>query len=394
MFETLTAPAPDKIFRLTGQFAADPRAEKVDLLVGLYRNADGKTPVMGAVKEAERCILQEQDTKAYLGFAGDAGFINGMRDLLLADAVPETRIAGCATVGGTSALRQILELVRTLTPDARVWISDPSWPIHEGMTDHLGLARRSYRYLDQDSNGLDRDGMMEDLRAARSGDVIILHGCCHNPSGADLTLADWQEVAAICLKTGAIPLVDMAYQGFGTGLEEDAAGTRLLAQRVPTMFLAASCSKSFGLYRDRAGVALVVTAEGAPRDAAQGYLTTMNRNNFSFPPDHGARCVDMILHDPSLRNMWEAELTAMRDGMNANRRALADALRAETGSDRFGFFASHRGMFSLIGATPAQVDALRDDHGVYVVGDGRMNVAGLTAASVPRVARAIAAVLG
>ncbi|MBY4894116.1 aspartate/tyrosine/aromatic aminotransferase [Rhodobacteraceae bacterium N5(2021)] len=393
MFETLTAPAPDKIFQLTGQFAADPRPGKVDLLVGLYRNADGVTPVMGAVKEAERRILEAQTTKAYLGFAGDAAFISGMRDLLLADAVPEARIAGIATVGGTSAMRQILELVRTLTPDAQVWVSDPSWPIHAGMTDHLGLARRSYRYLDRNTNGLDRDGMMDDLRNARAGDVIVLHGCCHNPTGADLTLADWEEVAAICLKTGAIPLVDMAYQGFGAGLVEDAAGTRLLAQKVPTLFLAASCSKNFGLYRERAGVALIATSEGA-RAAAQGHLTAMNRNNFSFPPDHGARCVDLILHDADLRQMWDAELTAMRDSMTRNRRALADALRAETGSDRFGFFAAHQGMFSLIGASPAQVAALREDHGIYVVGDGRMNVAGLTVDNIPKVARGLAAVLG
>ncbi|OAN69252.1 aromatic amino acid aminotransferase [Jannaschia sp. EhC01] len=393
MFETLTAPAPDKIFQLTGQFAADTRPDKVDLLVGLYRNADGVTPVMGAVKEAERRILEAQTTKAYLGFAGDAAFISGMRDLLLADAVPEARIAGIATVGGTSALRQILELVRTLTPDAQVWVSDPSWPIHAGMTDHLGLARRSYRYLDRDSNGLDRDGMMDDLRNARAGDVIVLHGCCHNPTGADLTLADWEEVAVICLKTGAIPLVDMAYQGFGAGLVEDAGGTRLLAQKVPTLFLAASCSKNFGLYRERAGVALIATSEGA-RAAAQGHLTAMNRNNFSFPPDHGARCVDLILHDADLRQMWDAELTAMRDSMTRNRRALADALRAETGSDCFGFFAAHQGMFSLIGASSAQVAALREDHGVYVVGDGRMNVAGLTVDNIPKVARGLAAVLG
>ncbi|GAB5448987.1 amino acid aminotransferase [Gymnodinialimonas sp.] len=393
MFETLTAPTPDKIFQLTGQFAADPRPDKVDLLVGLYRNAEGVTPVMGAVKEAERRILQAQDTKAYLGFAGDAGFINGMRDLLLSDAVDAAQIAGIATVGGTSAVRQILELVRTLTPGAQVWVSDPSWPIHAAMTDHLGLARRNYRYLDRANNGLDRDGMMEDLRAARSGDVIILHGCCHNPSGADLTLPDWEEVAAICRETGATPLVDMAYQGFGAGLEEDAAGTRLLAQKVPTLFLAASCSKNFGLYRERAGVALVVTSDGA-RAAVQGHLTAMNRNSFSFPPDHGARCVEMILHDAELRQMWDAELTEMRDSMTGNRNALAEAVRAETGSDRFGFLAAHQGMFSLLGTTPAQVDALREDHGVYVVSDGRMNVAGLTVNNIPKVARALAAVLG
>lgn len=393
MFETLAAPAPDKIFQLTGAFAADPRPEKVDLLVGIYRNSEGKTPVMAAVKEAERRLVEVQDTKSYLGFAGDAGFIAGMRDLLLADTVPEGRLAGVATVGGTSALRQILELVRTLTPGTQVWVSDPSWPIHAGMTAHLGFTQRSYRYLDRENNALDRNGMMADLAQAQAGDIIILHGCCHNPSGADLTLSDWEEVAAICQRTGAIPLVDMAYQGFGAGLDEDAAGTRLLAQKVPTMFLAASCSKNFGLYRERAGVALILTSEGA-RDAAQGNLTAMNRNNFSFPPDHGARCVDMILHDAELRGMWEAELTAMRDAMTANRRALTDALRRETGSDRFGFLAAQKGMFSLIGATPAQAEAMRKDHAVYVVGDGRMNVAGLRAEAIPRVALAMAQALG
>lgn len=393
MFETLTAPAPDKIFQLTGQFAADPRPEKVDLLVGLYRNADGVTPVMAAVKEAERWILDTQTTKSYLGFAGDAGFINGMRDLILGDAVPEARVAGCATVGGTSAVRQILELVRTLSPEAQIWVSDPSWPIHAGMTVHLGLVRRGYRYLDRDSNGVDRDGMMKDLRAARAGDVIVLHACCHNPTGADLTLADWDEVAEICLETGAIPLVDMAYQGFGTGLDEDAAGTRLVARKVPTLFLAASCSKNFGLYRDRAGVALIATTEGAPREAAQGQLTAMNRNSFSFPPDHGARAVDMILHDDGLRQMWDGELTEMRETMARNRRSLAAALRAQTGSDRFGFLAAHQGMFSLIPSTPDQVRALREDHAVYLVGDGRMNVAGLSPGSIPHVARAMAQVL-
>lgn len=394
MFEALTPPEPDKIFRLTGAFAADLRPEKVDLLVGLYRDAEGKTPVMGAVKEAERRILETQDTKAYLGFAGDRGFIDGMRNLLLGKAVPEARVAGIATVGGTSALRQLFEMIRGLTPDAAVWISDPSWPIHAGMTEHMGFECKTYRYLDRASNSLDREGMLEDLRGAKAGDVVVLHGCCHNPTGADLNLSDWEDVAAICVQTGAIPMIDVAYQGFGAGLAEDMAGTRLLAERLPTVLLAASCSKNFGLYRDRVGAAFAITQDGTPRDAAQGHLIAMNRNVYSFPPDHGARSVDVILHDDALRQMWEAELTAMRNAITANRRALADALRAETGSDRFGALAAHRGMFSLIGATPEQVVALREDHAVYVVGDGRMNVAGLSPKVIPRVARALAEVMG
>ncbi len=394
MFETLNAPEQDKIFRLTGAFAADPRPEKVDLLVGLYRDAQGQTPVMEAVARAERQIIETQTTKAYLGFGGDPGFLDGMRKLLLGDAVPEGRVAGIATVGGTSALRQLFEMVRTHAPGARVWVSDPSWPIHEAMTTSMGFESRTYRYLDRATNGLDRDGMLEDLRRAQAGDVIVLHGCCHNPTGADLSLADWEEVVAICAKTGAIPLVDVAYQGFGDGLVEDMAGARLLAERLPHVMIAASCSKSFGLYRDRAGAAFVVTREGQTRDATQGHLVVTNRNVYSFPPDHGARIVDVILHDADLRSLWEAELTTMRETIQSNRRALADALRAETGSDRFGALAAHRGMFSLIGATPEEVAALRDDHAVYVVGDGRMNVAGLRAEAIPHVARAMAAVMG
>ncbi len=393
MFATLTPPEPDKIFHLTGAFATDPRPEKVDLLVGLYRDADGRTPVMSAVKQAERRILETQDTKAYLGFAGDQGFVDGMRDLLLGEAVPAARVAGIATVGGTSALRQVFEMVRVLTPETTIWISDPSWPIHSGMAEHMGFERKSYRYLDRASNGLDRDAMMDDLRMAKAGDVIVLHGCCHNPSGADLSLSDWEEVASICLQTGAIPLIDVAYQGFGAGLAEDMAGTRVLVRRLPTVLLAASCSKNFGLYRDRAGAAFVVTQDGAPRDAAQGHLVAMNRNSFSFPPDHGARIVDVILHDPALRQTWEAELTGMRETILRNRRALAEALRAETGSDRFGALAAHQGMFSLIGVTPEQVDTLREEHAVYVVGDGRMNVAGLSPEAIPRVAHALAKVM-
>jgi aromatic-amino-acid transaminase len=392
MFETLSAPAPDKIFRLTGQFAADPRPDKVDLLVGIYKTPEGTTPVMRAVKQAEARILEAQGTKSYVSFEGDPIFIGAMRDLILGDAVPSGRVAGVGAVGGTSALRQVLELVRMLRPSARVWVSDPSWPIHAAMVDHLGLARGSYRYLDRTANALDRAGMLADLSGVAPGDVIVLHGCCHNPSGADLTLDDWAEVAALCNRTGAIPFVDLAYQGFGDGLEEDAAGVRLLAQRVPTVFVAASCSKNFGLYRDRAGVALIVTSEGAVA-AAQGQLTAMNRNNFSFPPDHGSRVVQTILTDAALRAMWEEELTSMRETMADNRRALAEALRVETGSDRFGFLAAHRGMFSLIGASAEEIDILRETHGVYLVGDGRMNVAGLRASVIPKVARALAEVL-
>ena len=390
MFETVTPPEPDKIIRLMGMFAADPRADKVDLGVGVYRSPAGTTPVMEAVKEAEHRIWAAQESKTYVGLRGDLGFLDAMRRLILGESVPADRVAGAGTPGGTGAVRQVLETVHRLNPQATVWISDPTWPNHPAIIDHLGQKRQSYRYYDATTGGIDRAGMMADLAGAGRGDLILLHGCCHNPTGADLLPDDWQEIAALCARTGAIPFVDMAYQGFGAGLEADAAGVRLLAAGLPEVLIAASCSKNFGLYRERVGTVLIVTEAKA---AAEGVLAGMNRQNFAFPPDHGARVVQEILGDEVLGALWRDELEGMRRAMEGNRRALAVALRSATGSDRFGFLAAHRGMFSLIGATPAQVDRLREDHGIYLVGDGRMNVAGLTPETIPRVARALAEVL-
>ena len=390
MFETVTPPEPDKIIRLMGMFAADPRADKVDLGVGVYRSPAGTTPVMEAVKEAEHRIWAAQESKTYVGLRGDLGFLDAMRRLILGESVPADRVAGAGTPGGTGAVRQVLETVHRLNSQATVWISDPTWPNHPAIIDHLGQKRQSYRYYDATTGGIDRAGMMADLAGAGRGDLILLHGCCHNPTGADLLPDDWQEIAALCARTGAIPFVDMAYQGFGEGLEADAAGVRLLAAALPEVLIAASCSKNFGLYRERVGAVLIVTAGKA---AAEGILAGMNRQNFAFPPDHGARVVQEILGDEALGVLWRGELEGMRRAMEGNRRALAVALRAATGSDRFGFLAAHRGMFSLIGATAKQVDILREDHGIYLVGDGRMNVAGLTPETIPRVARALAEVL-
>ena len=390
MFETVTPPEPDKIIRLMGMFAADARTDKVDLGVGVYRSPAGTTPVMEAAKKADHRIWAAQESKTYVGLRGDLGFLDAMRRLILGESVPADRVAGAGTPGGTGAVRQVLETVHRLNPQATVWISDPTWPNHPAIIDHLGQKRRSYRYYDATTGGIDRAGMMADLAGAGRGDLILLHGCCHNPTGADLLPDDWQEIAALCARTGAIPFVDMAYQGFGAGLEADAAGVRLLAATLPEVLIAASCSKNFGLYRERVGTVLIVTEAKA---AAEGVLAGMNRQNFAFPPDHGARVVQEILGDEALGALWRGELEGMRRAMEGNRRALAVALRAATGSDRFGFLAAHRGMFSLIGATPAQVDRLREDHGIYLVGDGRMNVAGLTPDTIPRVARALAEVL-
>lgn len=393
MFEDLTAPEPDKIIRLMAMFAEDPRVDKVDLGVGVYRDAQGRTPVMEAVIAAEARIAATQVTKSYVGLAGDPGFHDALRDLILGDAADIDRVAACATPGGTGAVRQALEMVRRVAPAATIWMPVPTWPNHPAIASHLGLRMRDYRYYDHATGGLDRSGMLEDLAQAQAGDVVLLHACCHNPTGADLLQDDWRAVCDVLEKTGAIPFVDMAYLGFANGLDADAQGTRLLAARLPEVLIAASCSKNFGLYRERVGLTLAVTDGPKARAAVAGLMAHLNRQSYAFPPDHGARIVQTILGDEKLRESWRHELSGMRDTMNANRAALADALRAETGSDRFGFVASHRGMFSLIGADPAQVEALKRDHGVYVVGDGRMNVAGLTPESVPVVARALATVL-
>jgi aspartate/tyrosine/aromatic aminotransferase len=390
MFETVTPPEPDKIIRLMGLFAADPRGDKVDLGVGVYRSPEGATPVMAAVKQAEHRIWAAQESKTYVGLRGDLGFLDAMRRLILGESVSPDRVAAAGTPGGTGAVRQVLETVHRLTPDATVWISDPTWPNHPAIIDHLGQKRKTYRYYDAATGGIDRGGMMADLAGVRHGDLILLHGCCHNPTGADLRSDDWREIAAICARTGAIPFVDMAYQGFGAGLDEDAQGLRHLAANLPEVLIAASCSKNFGLYRERVGAVLIVTPGKA---AAEGVLAGMNRQNFAFPPDHGARVVQEILGDPALDALWRAELGGMRQMMVSHRHALAQALRTETGSNHFGFLAAHQGMFSLIGATAQQVDILRETYGIYLVGDGRMNVAGLTPDTIPRVAKAIAQVL-
>ncbi|MBP7240709.1 amino acid aminotransferase [Amaricoccus sp.] len=391
MLETLENQPADKIIALIAQFAADPRTDKVDLGVGVYKDAEGRTPVMRAVKAAERRLLDAQTTKSYVALLGDSAFNEAMADLVLGADRPRDRIAMSQQVGGTGAVRQLFDLARRANPDVTVWLPDPTWPNHAAILKGTGIPFRAHRYFDPATRGVDFDGMMADLRGMKAGDVLLLHGCCHNPTGANLTLAQWDALADLLAETGAIPMVDLAYQGFGDGLEEDAAGLRRLAARCPEFLLAASCSKNFGLYRDRVGLSLVIARNAAEADRARQNLSALNRLSFSFPPDHGAKVVEIILNDPELRADWKAELEGMRSGMLEMRQAFAEALRRATNSDRFDFITRHRGMFSLLGATPEQVQRIRDEHGIYMVGDSRINVAGLPAKGLDRLAAAIAA---
>jgi aromatic-amino-acid transaminase len=294
-----------------------------------------------------------------------------------------------ATPGGTGAIRQALELIRLASPGARVWLPAPTWPNHPSIIRYLGIPMAGYRYFDAQTRGVDVAAMLADLGQVAAGDVVLLHGCCHNPTGANLNLVDWAAVADLLAAKGAVPLIDLAYQGFGDGLDADAAPTRLLAARCTEVLIAASCSKTFGIYRERTGL-LLGLGSAAQRGLIQGNLAFLNRQNYSFPPDHGARLVTIILEDPALTAIWTQELEEIRLNMLDLRQSLAQELRRLTGSDRWGFLAQHRGMFSQLGASEAEVERMRAERGIYMVSDSRLNIAGLNTATVPVLAQAIA----
>ncbi|MFN3846135.1 MAG: aromatic amino acid transaminase [Paracoccaceae bacterium] len=392
MLETLNPQPQDKILQLIAMFRDDPRTDKIDLGVGVYKDASGLTPVMRAVKAAEKTLWETETTKTYTALAGEPAFNAAMVDMILGAGFAD-RAASISTPGGTGAIRQALELIRMASPSATVWLSNPTWPNHPSIIRFLGMKMAEYCYFDADTRGVDFAGVLDDLGRVAKGDVVLLHGCCHNPTGANFTAEQWAQVADVLEARGAIPFIDLAYQGFGDGLEEDAAATRMIAARFPEVLIAASCSKNFGIYRERTGILIALT-DPARKAVVQGNLNFLNRQNFSFPPDHGARLVTMILGDASLTADWKAELEDVRRNMLTLRKTLADALRKATNSDRFDFVADHRGMFSRLGLSEAQVNTLRDTHGIYMVGDSRINIAGLNARTVPILAAAIATVGG
>ncbi|MEK9744820.1 MAG: amino acid aminotransferase [Candidatus Puniceispirillum sp.] len=393
MFEKFTPAKADPILGLSKLFNADPRSDKIDLGVGVYKDDSGNTPIMRAVKKAEARLHNEQTSKVYTSLPGPESFRYAMRDLVLADAVPAERVATLQTPGGTGAIRQVLESVKMINPDCTVWISDPSWPTHLSMATHMGFKTRSYLYFDNKTAAVDTAAMMAAFAELKAGDLLLLHGCCHNPTGANIDNDTWKAITDLVIEKGVMPFVDIAYQGFGDGLDEDAAPLRHMASRVPEMYVAASCSKNFGLYRDRVGIAMLIAKDAATAAVVQGNLATLNRLNYSFAPDHGAALVAIILNDPALRAEWMQELGEMRDTMLTIRQNLADALRQQCNSDRFDFIAEHRGMFSRLGLAPDLVDMLRDQHGMYVVGDSRINIAGLAGGRYQPFANAVAQVV-
>ncbi len=393
MFTNLPAQPEDKIIGLIAAFKEDARKDKIDLGVGVYRNAQGITPVMRSVKAAEQVLWDTQESKSYTNPAGEPAFRQAVSQILLGDTPPHERLASVAVPGGTGAIRQGFELAQMANPSLRVWVSTPTWPNHMMILSYLGIATTQYRYFDERTSAVDFDAMVSDLSGVQAGDLVVLHGCCHNPTGADLNPVQWDHIIALLNQKGATPFIDIAYQGFGDGLVEDAAALRKVIASVPEAIVAASCSKNFGIYRERTGLLLVLSERASLRQVTQDTLGYLNRLNFSFPPDHGARLVTMILEDDALRADWEKELVEVRSAIVDLRSQLAKALEQETGSNSFGFLSDHRGMFSRLGLNGDQVNRLRAEHGIYMVSDSRINVAGLNATTIPILARAVASVL-
>jgi aspartate aminotransferase len=389
MLSNLTAQPQDKILALVGAYQADPRQDKIDLGVGVYKDATGATPIMRAVKSAEELLWQAQKTKSYVGLAGDPAFSTAMFELVLDGSVAADRLSAVATPGGTGAVRQALELIKIASPNAKVWLSNPTWPNHPSIVNYLGMPLAEYRYFDTETGSVDFEGMLADIKAIPAGDIVLLHGCCHNPTGANLTSEQEDQIITTLAESGAVPFVDIAYQGFGDGLEKDARFTRKIASQLPECLIAASCSKNFGIYRERTGILMAVSESASLQAITQGNMAFLNRQNFSFPPDHGARLVTMILEDQTLRVLWSTELEQTRINMLNLRQQLADELRQRTNSDRFDFLATHRGMFSRLGVSVDTVEILRSDFGIYMVGDSRINIAGLNSHTVPILAHAV-----
>jgi aspartate/tyrosine/aromatic aminotransferase len=389
LLDRLEAQPSDSLLNLIALANADPRPEKIDVGVGVYRDAAGGTPILRAVKAAERILLETQETKAYLGSQGDARFVELIKPIVFGSAgAADSRIVGVQTPGGCGALRLGAELIAKADPSARIFVGQPTWPNHGPLIGCTGVEMVDYPYYDRQARTLLFGAMMEALSGAKAGDVLLLHGCCHNPTGADLSEAQWREIADLVAARGLIPFVDLAYQGLGHGLEADAAGTRLVVEAADQALVAQSCDKNFGVYRERTGSLFVKASSAAAADIAFGNLLGLARTMWSMPPDHGAALVRLILDDPALRADWNAEL---RD-MCARIRSLRARLAAY--DERLAYIDAQNGMFSMLPLSPDAVEQLRAEKGIYMAGSGRFNVVGLSDDNVDAFAAAVVEKMG
>lgn len=396
MFAQLQPVATDPILGLMAAYKEDPNPNKVDLGVGVYKDEQGHTAVLKCVKEAEALRLKQEDSKTYIGMAGDLGFNAHIEKLAFGvghKALLANRVTTAHTPGGTGALRVAAEFIKKANPNATIWVTSPTWANHISMFKAAGLNVKEYTYYDYDTKGLNEEAMFAELATVPAGDVVLVHACCHNPSGMDLTFAQWQRFTDIAKERGFTPLVDMAYQGFGTGLDEDAKGLRYLADNVDEMILCSSCSKNFGLYRERIGAVSIVAADSKVADVAKVNLLSVVRSIYSMPPAHGAIIVANILDSAELTSLWHLELAEMRDRINNYRQLIIDTLSAEGVQQDFSFITRQHGMFSFLGINKAQIDRLRSEFSIYMVGSSRVSIAGLNHSNINYFAKSVATVL-
>ncbi len=396
MFEVLPALAPDPILGLSAAFRADTNPNKIDLGVGVYKDEQGNTPIVGAVAQAQNRLLESETSKTYITPQGVQGYIDGMLELLLGQgnpAVLANRVAAVQAPGGCGALRILAELLKRCNDNAKVWVSDPTWANHIPLIGNAGLALDTYPYFDKATASIRFDAMLETLKTIPKGDVVLLHACCHNPTGADLTQDQWRQVAEVAQQQGWLPFIDSAYLGFGDDLETDAFGMRLMVESVPEVIIAASCSKNFGLYRERVGLAVMITNNSAQTPIVQSQIQAIARGIYSMPPSYGGALVDIILHDDALKASWVAEVDQMRNRMR-DLRALLVSKMAENGARKdFSFVNDQKGMFSFLCITPEQVKAVRAEHSVYFVDSSRVNIAGINLTNVDALSKALVSVL-
>jgi aspartate aminotransferase len=394
LFQQLERLIPDSILGLMAKYRADPFKQKVDLGVGVYRDLSGNTPILDCVRRAEREVLAAQTTKSYVGAAGREEFNSALEELVLGSAHAarrDRRARTLQTPGGCGALRVGAELIKAAAPGAVVHVSDPTWGNHAPLLGGCGLKLERYPYYDAATHQLRFEAMLQRLQTASAGDAVLIHACCHNPTGADLSPAQWQAVADLLQRRGLVPFLDLAYQGFGASLDQDAAAVRMVVERVPEALIAVSFSKNLGLYRERVGGLIVISENAARADAVQGHMLHIARSIYSMPPDHGAAIAAKIFAEPPLRREWIQELDAMRTRIQDMRSLLAKRLQEVTGDDVFDFIRTQHGMFSLLGVSREAVERLREEHHIYMTSDSRMNLAGIMPHNVSYVAEAFAA---
>ena len=395
MFSELQPRPADPILGLTVKFKADSNPNKIDLGAGIYKDEQGNTPVLDCVKAAEQLRVDGEASKAYINSAGSPLFIEKINQLILGEhkVIAENRIRTVSTPGGTGALRVAGEFIRTCKPGATIWVSNPTWANHDGVFTAAGLTVKSYPYYDYENKCLDFEGMLEALKQVSADDAVLIHACCHNPSGMDLDQQQWQQVAQVAREVGFLPVVDMAYQGFGEGLDEDASGLRLLADAVDEMIICSSCSKNFGLYRERIGACSIIGKSAEAADIISSVLMPTVRVNYSMPPADGAAIVETVLSSPELTAQWHVELKEMRDRIGGMRQLLVDKLVEKGVTRDFSFITRQKGMFSFLGIDKDQVQRLQDEYSIYIVGSSRISIAAIAPDNVDYLAESIGAVL-